>query len=257
MIVSSDMSTELKNRLLPDGDALLLLLSEIVDDDLLMKMAAADYGWKADECFRLLKEIRSTGDIPAPIDFNLQEVLQLVRWSDPDDMERHVVRAFASAALIKAGGNPSNRDRFEGDNTNFALLLSSLVPLGTKYQEAALQLFAWRLGNHCDVEDPPFIYLAILMTSLLAWPYLESNFINEVVALLLASEEAARSDARIVRPHDPAEPGDQWLFGLTYFDACEPQWRSFAEQLGTLSTHIDDEQARRNVLLIASRLGAT
>ena len=243
----------LPDVLAPDAGALLRLMSVMVDDELLGKIAVADHGWKADECLEKLKEIRKTHTVPAPLDFHVQEVLQLSRWSNPADERGHLLRAFCCATLIAAGGNRLNCDRLEGENINIALLLESLAPLPSRYQEAAVSLFSRRLDNACDAEDPPFFLLAILLTSLAAGPRFGGSVIDILADFLLASETAARNDERIVRQTDPAEPG-AWLVGLTYFDQCEPVWRSFAERLRLLADLISQAPIRAKVRAIAGLL---
>ena len=48
---------------------------------MLEEIAAADYGWKAQECLAALRQIRPRGVVPLPLSSELQEVLELIRWS--------------------------------------------------------------------------------------------------------------------------------------------------------------------------------
>lgn len=55
------MTDKLLAPLRPDQDALTPLFQAHVDDAMLREIAAADYGWKADECYILLQPMLKAG----------------------------------------------------------------------------------------------------------------------------------------------------------------------------------------------------
>ena len=105
------MTEQLLAPLDPNESALTPLFEAKIDDGMLREIAAADYGWKADECYALLQPILETG-LVASNDFNLQEVLELIRWSEPDERDwspggqgprGHWMRLFACTVLVRLG----------------------------------------------------------------------------------------------------------------------------------------------------------
>src|SRR5262245_7058441 len=103
------MTAQLLAPLCPNENALTPLFQAEIDEGMLREIAAADYGWKADECYPLLIRILEAG-MPASYDPNLNEVLELIRWSEPEDPawspggyghRGHWMRLFACAALLR------------------------------------------------------------------------------------------------------------------------------------------------------------
>ena len=233
-----------------------MLLASLAQDNLLMRIAKSDYGYAADKNFDQLKRIRDTAVVPSPLDFNLKEVLELTRWLEPDRDSKlgtsgHIIRAFACVVLLKAGADPANQSNLEGENSSIAQLIVSLDTLGVAYQEAAISLFAWRMENFCNVEDSPFLLLAILREVLKAWPDIEEDIVVEIADLLMVVEESAKQDKRIVLREDIK---DRWLFRLTYFDTKEHIWRSFSDDLQLWGETAVNYEAKNRVQSIARLL---
>jgi len=151
------MTEQLLAPLHPDEGALTPLFQASFDDAMLREVAEADYGWKADECLALLQPMLKAG-LVASDDFNLREVLELIRWSEPDDPEwspggqgprGHWMRLFACTALVRFAA--SQRDLFEGECTTLAQLISSAIGTGAtggagcrKCARVALLGLSWR-----------------------------------------------------------------------------------------------------------------
>src|SRR5436305_280319 len=94
----------------PSADRLLDVARQQVDDGMLREIAAADYGRDVDIHLAALRPIRDQGIVPAPLGWHPGEVLELIRWSDPEDPAHkpgatgrrgHQMRAFACAALLR------------------------------------------------------------------------------------------------------------------------------------------------------------
>src|SRR5438105_12750580 len=109
----------------PYPDALLAKAGELVTDDMLEEISGADYGMDADAHFAALLTIRDQVRVTAPMPWEPKEVLELVRWSQPEDPrwkpggtgERgHIMRAFCCAALLRAAAEPANNGYFHGEN---------------------------------------------------------------------------------------------------------------------------------------------
>jgi hypothetical protein len=144
------MTDELLAPLHPDERALTPLFQAKIDEGMLREIAEADYGWKADECYALLQPILKTG-LVASDDFNLREVLELIRWSEPDDPDwspggqgprGHWMRLFACTALVRLA--PKYPASFGSECDTLAQSISSAIELGRPVARAAAGMLAWR-----------------------------------------------------------------------------------------------------------------
>ncbi|KLU02318.1 hypothetical protein RISK_005384 [Rhodopirellula islandica] len=72
------------DQLEPSSDDLLRIVFSNVDESMLREIAAADYGEVFDEHLEQLAVIKS-GKILAPMQWEPKEVLELIRWSEPED----------------------------------------------------------------------------------------------------------------------------------------------------------------------------
>jgi hypothetical protein len=115
-----------------DADALPRLLTGMLDDHDLRVIAAADHGFDTDAHLAALRRLMHMGT-RAPIESEPREVLELTRWDEPPHepiYERaHWRRAFATAALLRAYGEPENHDRLNGQNQSLVVLIDSLRAL--------------------------------------------------------------------------------------------------------------------------------
>jgi hypothetical protein len=100
---------ELLAPLHPNESALTPLFHANIDEGMLREIAEADYGWKAEECYALLQPMLKTG-LVASDDSHLREVLELIRWSEPDEPDwspggrgrrGHWMRLFACTAMVR------------------------------------------------------------------------------------------------------------------------------------------------------------
>jgi hypothetical protein len=147
------MIAELLSRLEPDGDALLPAISAHVTDEMLECISMADYGSDAAEHLVALRTLRETGGFPEKSGWIPMEVLQLTRWSEPENPEwkpgrtgefGHWMRAFACAAILRAEHEPWNYHYNDGstDSTTIQLVLS-LDALPVDLKREAARNFAW------------------------------------------------------------------------------------------------------------------
>ena len=88
------------NSLEPDQDALLLELSNHITDEMLAPIALADYGRDQDQHLARLHLLRDQHIFVDPMHWYPCEVLELVRYSEPDGgpasdrMRDHWIRAL-------------------------------------------------------------------------------------------------------------------------------------------------------------------
>src|SRR5262249_14305213 len=141
-----------------------------IDESMLREIAEADYGWKSDECHALLQHAWNTGDAP-PDDYDLKEVLELIRWSEPEDpkwspggrgVRGHWMRLYACAQLLRlAAKYPAT---FSSECDTLAQSVSSAIELGRDIARPAAGLLAWRfLARPPDNEDRVFLAFGILL----------------------------------------------------------------------------------------------
>lgn len=149
------MIEELLKRFEPDGDVLLRAISAHVTDEMLELIAGADYGDRREEYFAALLQVRQAGSFPDDLARVPMEVLELIRWSEPEDPNwkpgrtgefGHWMRAFSCAAVLRAEHEPWNYKYNDGctDSTTIQLILS-LEALPVQFHREAARSFAWLL----------------------------------------------------------------------------------------------------------------
>ena len=147
------MIAEVLNRFEPDGDVLLRAISAHVTDEMLGCISQADYGCDADEHLAALRVLRETGLLPQNPGWVPMEVLELIRWSEPENPEwkpgrtgefGHWMRAISCAAILRAEHEPWSYHYNDGstDSTTIQLVLS-LDALPVDLKREAARIFAW------------------------------------------------------------------------------------------------------------------
>jgi len=156
------MIVGLLNRFEPEPDGLLRQISERVDDEVLEWISVADYGNRADEQMAALRQVRDTGTFPKEMYWCPAEVMELIRWSEPDDPDwkpgradefGHWMRAFSCAALLRATREPWNYGDGVGTDSTLVQLALSLNALPIDFTAQAVKSLAWLL-LHSDPEGP-------------------------------------------------------------------------------------------------------
>jgi hypothetical protein len=147
------MIADLLNRFDPDGDVLLRAISAHVTDEMLHCISKADYGDRADEHFEALRQLREAGTFPQNMALVPMEVLELIRWSEPDDPAwkpgmtgeaGHWIRAFSCAAILRAEHPPFLYHYNDGSTASTVIqLVLSLDALPVNLSRVAAQDFAW------------------------------------------------------------------------------------------------------------------
>jgi hypothetical protein len=123
---------------MPMPEPLLAALRPLIDDSMLHQIAAADYGDRVDAHFAALTEIRAQGLVPQKLDWVPGEVLELIRWSMPEDpawapggqgRRGHLMRAFACAVLLTGARLAVNREHSLGYADTLIQLVGSIDAL--------------------------------------------------------------------------------------------------------------------------------
>jgi hypothetical protein len=157
-------------------DRLLVQLSQHVDRAMLQEIAAADYGSDTDTHFAQLVAIHATAKIPSPLPWVPKEVLELMRWSEPEDpawrpggqgQRGHVMRAWCCAVLLRAGSDPESQPYFLGHADTVVNLIRSLPHLAFETSGAAADLLLALLESEHD--DPPLSAEHVLIETGLIW----------------------------------------------------------------------------------------
>ncbi len=166
------MSTSPLARLKPSAQPLFDLVFRRVDDSMLREIAEADYGFGVDEHLEALLAIKH-GQIPAPMEWEPKEVLELTRWSEPDEPDGtweptgergHWMRLWACAVLIRAAVEPENEFRFLGEESTIIQLVASAMRLGPEAAQATLQFLAWHLEYRVvEIEKSPYSAVGALL----------------------------------------------------------------------------------------------
>ena len=132
-------------------EPLMRLVFKHVDDSMLREIAEADYGLDADAHLRALNALK-TGNLPVPMPWEPREVLELVRWSEPEDptwrpgsagVRGHWMRLFSCAILLRAANEPENSGYFLGEDSTIIQLVDSAMKLGQESSHAALLFLLW------------------------------------------------------------------------------------------------------------------
>lgn len=168
------MSPDTLQHLDPSPDPLLQLVFQQVDDSMLLEIAEADYGHKAEIHLKKLMEIKC-GEFPDLMEWEPKEVLELTRWSEPDAPawqpgstgERgHWMRLLSCTLLVRATVKHEYREYFNGEESTLIQLVDSAIKLGPESSCAALRFLSWRISYQIPGDydwTTPYFALAILL----------------------------------------------------------------------------------------------
>jgi hypothetical protein len=150
------MIVELLNRFEPESEGLLREISKHIDDEMLEWISTADYGEEADGHMAALRRVRDLSIFPEEMYWCPMEVLELIRWSEPEDSAwkpgrsgefGHWMRAFSCAALLRATREPWNYGDGLGTDSTVVQLILSLHALPVDFTPQAVKFLAWLLLN--------------------------------------------------------------------------------------------------------------
>ncbi|PQO46611.1 hypothetical protein [Blastopirellula marina] len=199
----------------PSADALWQQLRPAVDNAMLREIAEADYGNRADEMYELLRKIRDRDEWPLPIPGQLDEVLQLTRWCDPDRPNHppfrpgptgqpgHRTRLFACAGLFRAADNPACKYRHDDLGSTIAQAVHSAGRLEAATNRALARYLAWKFPQQFQAADHLFLAIGISVVTIRLLPHDEIESLVEPLATWLEELEQ-----QYVHEHGPTEPSN-------------------------------------------------
>lgn len=204
---------------------------------MLQEIAAADYGYDEQKHYEALRQIRNTGVLSSPLAWHPKEVLELVRWSKPEDPEwkpggfgerGHLMRAFCCAVLLEAAADPETYLYITSENETIVQLTASVLTLGREPSAAALHLL-WRriLSLPEEDEERPFFALAILLLCASQYELVNDEQVPKTAEWVMREE----ADGRAKKADDPYYDESQWLLGLTNFNQKHDTWRRLAREI--------------------------
>jgi hypothetical protein len=235
----------LANRLEASDRPILDLISQHIDDLMLLEIAHCDYGDDVAIHLDALHQIRA-GNIPVPLQWHPGEVLELTRWTEWDSLtpqdgaiskRNHWMRLFACTVLIWASLEPENYDCqgdywgcIEGEESTIIQLVDSALNLGDEVSIAALTFLGWRLTSQ--------IQRALIDEDFGECPCY-------AVAMLLLGSSLNRCDRETVNfLISMARCNDEYRSVFKEIDECfrSHKWRDMIQRLWLDSTALNDDR---------------
>ncbi len=251
------MTGTMGERFGADPNALFDVLLPLITDDMLIEIASADYGWRGDEHLGHLMQFRDRRTIPI-LGMCPGEVLELKRWSEPDQPDRkpsspgkrgHLLRAFSCAVLLRAYERPENHGRWLSFNETSIQLALSLNVLGGPLDLAGGRFFAWCLDTLSPLDfegaEGSFFGLALLSFVFSSDNYSDCNvvdlckWIDENTSILLEEYQ------HFAKKHF------NWLLSTNHHDMRNDRWI----ELGRKFYHWAEAQAPSERAAWVARIG--
>ncbi|MFA6113384.1 MAG: hypothetical protein WC729_05315 [Sphingomonas sp.] len=225
-----------------------------VDDAMLQEIADADYTAGAQLHYDALLGMRDKGLLPA-FAWHPHEVLELIRWSEPDRPDHkpggagvrgHWMRAFCCAALLRSAGT-ADMGAYNSFNETVAGLVASLEAVGADLWNEAGSLLTWfvdRTASAGYAEEDAFLGVALLHCALRA------GGVADDAIVALCRWIAEREKAVVGRfPTD-----DTWLHRTTPHDQRRDTWTMLARVLEGVDMRARSTDAREWTNLIITSL---
>ncbi|MEX1015941.1 MAG: hypothetical protein WDZ31_04270 [Phycisphaeraceae bacterium] len=220
------------SSLAPSRSLLLDKLRLRIPGDILQEIALADYGRDASEHLAALRRIQGQGVISRPLDWAPKEVLELTKWSEPDELKRinpeacrrdHLARLFCCTVLLYAMADGESNISSETDT--LAQFVASATALGKEYINPARRFVAWLAPNPPDIDETQgFMVLALLILISASDPRkVDTSSAGPLIEWL--EKDVLRLEGFPTGRHP-----ERWLLGLTYFDIRRDTWEKLAER---------------------------
>lgn len=251
----------LLNQFNPSDSTLWVWLRAHIDDAMLEKIAAADYGMNFENYLRVLKRTRDEpwqsnevlvrppkGKAQVPVWYQALEVLNLMRWSEPENSQQeeeqtvgHLMRAFCCVVLLRIAAESANCNtaNINTESETIIQLIASVLTLEHEAIEFTLQLLCWRmLSLPVDNQECPFFAMGILLLATALYTSEKKGAVlRQLSELVLLEEERIR----LIFADEFRQISPQWLFGLKYFEDSKgrvnitellvDQWKNIAQKV--------------------------
>jgi hypothetical protein len=221
---------------------------------MLAEIAEADYGRDQEQHLAPLRQLRDKGTFVEHMHWYPCEVLELTRNSDPDGssasnrVHEHWLRAFASAALLRAKEEPWNYGASANPSFTLIRLLESLEALPIDFTRNAARLLAWMmLHSDLDKEDEQTIYYGVG----LLWLALHLSTPPSDQELAELAEWIVSREEEIHRNRTWAF--DRWLLGIAH-DPPPSRWEHLGARLASLNLGGHTDELQSWVRLIGEQL---
>jgi hypothetical protein len=218
-----------------DGRRAFVDLASALSSEMLDEIAGADYGFDFTDHRSALVEIVRSFELPDRREHRYPwEVLELIRWSEPDRTDSapsrrgkrgHVMRGFCSAALLTAGGVPGAWEYFPGEVSSLIQLITSAIALGEPHLSSVASLVIWRLDDTMVEEtDRLFFMLGLIIVFRSSKAF---RLTSEQWSVLSTWLDEAELKARI---QNGAEGGD-WLLDVGIHHVGHGVWKKLTREL--------------------------
>jgi hypothetical protein len=237
--VGGTMTESWLNSFKPDADELLDRLLPMIDDSMLCEVAAADYGNDIDLHLAPLQRFRNER-LLLNLEWHPREVLELIRWSQPDEANwkpgnvgrrGHLLRAFACAALLRSYAEPQNIGTWNSFNETAIQLADSLQALDDELVAAGVSFLAWCIEHLAPLDEEgmegPFLGLALL--SLTA----KRSVVTDEAVIRLCKWIDASVSSLLRDKQWRATRGTNWLLSTNYHDLKNGRWIELGRDLYT------------------------
>jgi hypothetical protein len=250
------MSLSLFSAFGPDTEKLTRVIAPLIDDGMLAEIALADYGRNQEQHLNELVKIRNGQMLPAPMPWHPAEVLELVRWSEPDDpkwkpgrfgVEGHWMRAFVCTALLREAQNTGNAD-FRGSWDSTSVQLVESLRVLERFHRPAISLLASLMDRFASDSTDQVAILGYALLGLAITP--EAGFADDS---LLALHAWCETRGRQEWQEDQRDVTEDWLVVSINKCQCKNTWQRLAERLAN-DLEGRSETLQTAVLSVASRL---
>jgi hypothetical protein len=219
---------------------------------MLEEIAGVDYGHKADQYLAGLRAIRDNGIIPKSMGWQRAEVLELIRWCNPDDPAQkpgapgrrgHQMRVFSCAVLLLAAAEEGGGD---SDEATLAQCLASAKVLGEEMNSAAASFMTW--GISCFSSNDRWLFALGLLVVAMRFrnDRISDRMLGDVAEWFLDEETKFRREWQA--GFTPAAPPPA-AFGLTY-----GFWNPLIAELDENAANVASRDVHSNLELIGGIL---
>jgi hypothetical protein len=241
----------------PDPGALLERLAVQVDDGMLHDIAEADYGMQAKDHEAVLRPMRDSGFVPEA-GWVPQEVLELIRWSEPDEpgwkpggqgARGHRMRAFCCASLLRMAGE-KDMGAHVSFNETVAGLVASLDALDTPFWAEAGSFLVWfmeRMAETGSRAEEPFLGTGLLYCAL------HAAAVPDLSIVALCRWTVSREEAEAQEPMGTANDYG-WLHRISFHDLRRETWKRLGGKMAALDLRRRSGDVRDWVELIGTSL---